>query len=162
MLRNKRKPSWLADSDFCNTPFCQWHFYYSVVFTITCTTQRDESRCHVQHWRSLLRTPVLLHLAPGIYCDVMRPRREGRPGTCCLSTSLCSEAQKSNGSSLRALHWAVWWCWAQKHRGEEEKVKIDKLHVGLTTDFCNDRFFFITGRPTHKNLKDKKWVPDNS
>lgn len=51
-----------------------------------------ETLRHMQR-RSLSRTPVLLHLVE-LYCDLTRPR----PLTYCLSTWLCSRAQKSNGT----------------------------------------------------------------
>lgn len=55
---------------------------------------------------------------------------KGRPWTYCLSTSLCSTAQKKQ---LRALHCRVWWCWSTETKEGEER-KFDKLHVKLRKD----------------------------
>ncbi len=102
------------------------HVSFQLVCTIACTATGGWNRAPYAAWRSLLRTPVPLHLAPRIYCDPMRPRTKGRARTYCLSTSLCSRAQKSN-RTLRALHRGVWW--RRITETKKGKRKFDKLHV---------------------------------
>lgn len=121
-----------------------------LVCSITCTAQGGWNTTPYAAWRSLLRTPVLLHLAPRLYCDLMRLGREGRPRTYCLSTSLCSRAQKSN-CTLRALHCGVCWCWSTETetlRG----IKIDKQHVWLRAEFSHD----LAPNLLHYSCKKKK------
>lgn len=138
------------------------HVSLQLVCTITCTATGGWNRAPCAAWRSLLRTPVPLHLAPRIYCDPMRPRRKGMPRTYCLSTSLCSRAQKSN-CTLGALHCSVWWY--RSTETKKGKRKFDKLHVRLRTDCGHDRAHaflrYYWQIKSDSNLR-LKTIPDNS